>query len=216
MGLFRFIADMESYSKTSNKYGRGAGWLYLERRAEEDYQKEIINANRNAENYRIALEKVKADMKFDFTNHIRQKGELYSVEEKKYLDGIIKQIDNISNQENVDSLVKEFYDFTFKKIYPYEMAQCINDNKEDMTELLKKFNKNMTEEQIVNVSESLDKLTKTLDYNELTNEYTRFIKWAKKNIKKYYTIFEPIIIRDIDLRSEYFQQQLNPIKNGYK
>lgn len=203
MGLFRFIADMETYSKISDKYGHGAAWKYLEDRIEDDYNRQTSNINKNTSNYKAALEKVKNDLRFYFTNHIRQNDKLYDEDDRKYLDGIIKQIDLVSNQENVNELINEFNDFSFSKEYPYEISLCIKENKVQIAELLKKYNKYMTLEEMEYISNELDNLANIQNYKELSDKYLAFMKKAKKHIRKYNIIFSEIINKDFDIKSKY-------------
>lgn len=203
MGLFRFIADMETYSKISDKYGHGAAWKYLEDRIEDDYNRQTGNINRNASNYKAALDTVKNDLRFYFTNHIRQNDKLYNEDDRKYLDGIVKQVDFVSNQGNVNELIKEFNDFSYSKEYPYEMSRCINENKEQMIELLKKYNKYMTLDEVQSISVELDYLANIQNSKELSDKYLAFIKKARKHIRKYSTIFSAMIDKDFDIKNKY-------------
>ena len=189
MGLFRFIADMETYSKISKKYGLGAGLAYMDKRNMDDE----LKASNSQKVYENAIEGSKNDMKFNMTNYLRKHSYKYTSEDLDYLNGIISQVDYISNIENATSLASEWNAFCKKREYMYEIKECIKKNKDNMIGFIKEFNLGIDNSIIDKVSSYFESIENETNPEELKTKCEILMEYARRNIKKYKKIFKDLL-----------------------
>lgn len=184
MGLFSFIANIETANKLNEKYGLGAANAFLnsQYKLPETSVTEETDYIENEYDYEYELKKSIKKAQFDMSNYLRQTNIPYTDDERKHLNGLIKQAEYIYDEESCNTVLKEWNDICFNKEFIYRVAAPIREIESNVAKELS--TKNETDNQDLELLHSnFQKIYDSIDYEkflENLNETLDFVDTTYK------------------------------------
>ena len=187
MGLFRFLADMDSFDKINKQYGIGAADEFVKNRDRarlDDKRREqeqiILDKKQNDYEYEKAVKNVIKEVKYKMNNQLRKNELPITDEEIKKLEGIIGQVDYVYDQKTVDEVCDEWNTFWYEKEFVHFVSIKVKDLESTVKDILsenKDFNKSKEKE----LSDKFDSIYNSKNKELFLTNLNEMIDYVKDN-----------------------------------